>query len=481
VGFFRWLGRVLVFFVLISLGLLFLSVRPVNKKWPSRTKHYRKTLSAFEEETREAPVCNDAPVRVGVGKASITPPVGTPLAGYGARKGKPSLGVHDSLFARALLVEAGRCRVCFLTLDALIVPSQVTDQILDSLRVHPGLSPREIVFSATHTHSGPGGWGRGPIQKMFAGNYDRRVVNMLVDSSVAAVRRAFAAVAPGAVAYGQFSASQYTANRLVGKAGTIDSVFTFVVAYRSGAPVAVLGSYAAHSTVLPAGNFLFSGDWPGAWCRYIEKRLGVLALYAAGGVGSHRPRGPGSGYAKARAIGQALAESVLVRVPELKPRRRITLRGLRVPLFPGTLQLRISQNFRLTSWLGRWLLKPGKAWLNGVLLDSLVILSAPADWSGELTNVLRRTADSLGLKLTVTSFNGGYIGYVVPDKYYSLNEYETRLMSFYGPHTATYLMDIFRRILRTLASGGGPAHVSVGEARELLWDRTDGACLALSG
>ncbi len=459
-AFLRWLGRVFVFFVLISLALLFLAVRPVNKKWPSETKAYRQTLAALTEENREAPTCYGA-VQVGVGKASITPAVGTPLAGYGARKGKPSQGVHDSLFARALLIKAGSCRVCFLTLDALIVPGDVAARVLDSLRTQPGLAPREVVFGATHTHSGAGGWGKGPVQKMFAGDHNRRVVEMLVEGAVVAVRRAFASVGPGAIAYGQFGASRYTANRLVGKAGTIDSIFTFLVVYRDGVPLAVLGSYSAHSTVLPAENFLFSGDWPGYWCNHLETSLGVSALYAAGGVGSHRPRGPGSGYGRARAIGEALAESVLVRLPRLVPHRRIRLRALRVPLSLNTLQLRVSQNVRLTSWLGRWLLRPGRAWLNAVLLDSLVLLSAPADWSGELTNLLRQTADSLGLKLTVTSFNGGYIGYVVPDKYYGLNEYETRLMSFYGPHTATYLMDVFRRMLYALKpTAGDSADVS---------------------
>lgn len=446
----RWLLRVLVFFVLIWVVLILACVRPVSKKWPSRTRYFKKTVKALDSALQQKPACEDAPVSFGLGRASITPAVGTPLADYGARKGKPSLGVHDSLYARALLVQAGQCRVCFLTLDALIVPGQVASRVLDSLRASPGLAPQEVVFSATHTHSGPGGWGKGPVQKMFAGDYDQRAVDQLVLGAVRAARRAWRDEAPGQIAYGQFAARRYTANRLVGKAGTVDSIFTFLAVFRGDSLAGLLGTFSPHATVLSAENFLFSGDWPGAWCRAVERRLGCLALYAAGGVGSHRPSGPGSGYARAKAIGQALAESVSVALTRVPRRPRITLRAVRFALDPGPLQLRISQNFRLASWLGRWLLKPTPVWINAVRIDSLVIFTAPADWSGELTNQLRSTADSLHALVTVTSFNGGYVGYVVPDKYYKLNEYETRLMSFYGPHTATYLMALYRRFLHDL-------------------------------
>src|SRR6476646_3837494 len=47
------------------------------------------------------------PLRAGVGRAEISPPVGTPLGGYGERHGKPSTGLHDPLFAKALALDDG--------------------------------------------------------------------------------------------------------------------------------------------------------------------------------------------------------------------------------------------------------------------------------------------------------------------------------------------------------------------------------------
>ena len=51
----------------------------------------------------------------GVGKSDITPPIGTPLAGYGARRAQPSTGVHDPTEARALIIGTGVERIRFVS------------------------------------------------------------------------------------------------------------------------------------------------------------------------------------------------------------------------------------------------------------------------------------------------------------------------------------------------------------------------------
>jgi hypothetical protein len=46
----------------------------------------------------------------------------------------------------------------------------------------------------------------------------------------------------------------------------------------------------------------------------------------------------------------------------------------------------------------------------------------------------------------VTSFNGSYIGYVIPDRYYYLPGYEPKVMSFFGPNLSDYLDEVLRRL-----------------------------------
>lgn len=53
------------------------------------------------------PVVVSASITVGVGKRDITPPVGTPSAGYIKRNGEGMQGVHDPLLAIALFIDNG--------------------------------------------------------------------------------------------------------------------------------------------------------------------------------------------------------------------------------------------------------------------------------------------------------------------------------------------------------------------------------------
>src|SRR3954452_10515109 len=50
-----------------------------------------------------------AELRAGVARVDLTPPLQmrAPLGGYGARMNRPAVGVHDRIFAKALLVSDG--------------------------------------------------------------------------------------------------------------------------------------------------------------------------------------------------------------------------------------------------------------------------------------------------------------------------------------------------------------------------------------
>src|SRR5690349_16824817 len=66
----------------------------------------------------------------GVSEGKITPPDGTPMAGFSARKA-PSRGVHDDLFARALVVERGASALALVTVDLVGVDKESATAIRD--------------------------------------------------------------------------------------------------------------------------------------------------------------------------------------------------------------------------------------------------------------------------------------------------------------------------------------------------------------
>ena len=57
-------------------------------------------------------------MKVGVASASITPPVGVPMAGYGARKGV-SKGIHDDLYAKAIVFDEGDMKAALIRCDLI--------------------------------------------------------------------------------------------------------------------------------------------------------------------------------------------------------------------------------------------------------------------------------------------------------------------------------------------------------------------------
>ena len=80
-------------------------------------------------------------------------------------------------------------------------------------------------------------------------------------------------------------------------------------------------------------------------------------------------------------------------------------------------------------------------------LDDVVWISTPCDFSGELSLGIKDFFRAKNADAVVTSFNGDYVGYIIPSRYYHLSGYEPRVMSFFGPNMPHY----FDEMIRTMA------------------------------
>ena len=212
----------------------------------------------------------------------------------------------------------------------------------------------------------------------------------------------------------------------------------------------MLGSFAAHATVLSGDMMEFSADYPGCWERAVEQATSGTALFLAGGVGSSSPVPGTSGFVGAERMGRALAAAVLEQLPPTTLTNRIAfaMLGLEVSLPP--LNVRVTDGIRLRPWLASDLLPVRKSCLiQAFRLDDSIWVSTPCDFSAELALEVKDLLKARGFSAVVTSFNGDYIGYVIPLKYYHLNGYEPRVMSFFGPNVPDY----FEELIRTLAVG----------------------------
>lgn len=376
-----------------------------------------------------------------------------PLAGFGQRKGAPARGVHDDLYVKAVALKVGDRLGVMLGVDALIIPSAVTEGAMQRLTAELKLSRDQVYLSATHTHASLGGWGEGIVAEAFAGEFQPGVLVWFTEQLVVAVREALADLKPASFAHEQFEAPEFVRNRLVGNLGIVDPEFSFSVVRQHAGKTAILGSYSAHATVLPASIMEFSADYPGYWQRAVEQKTGGMALFLAGGVGSHSPVPGEGGLPGAQRMGEALAHRLLDRLPALALTNVVdfAVLGLEFPLPP--LHLRVSDGVRLRPWLARELLpvKP-TSYLQVFRIGPSVWVSTPCDFSGEMASVIKDRLRPKGIEAVITSFNGDYVGYVVPSRYYHLNGYEPRTMSFFGPNMPDYLEDLIRRMTGAVSS-----------------------------
>jgi hypothetical protein len=119
----------------------------------------------------------------------------------------------------------------------------------------------------------------------------------------------------------------------------------------------------------------------------------------------------------------------------------------RLPLKLRTPHLRISDNLRVRPWLFDWAFGDNPAYFDVLRIGNALFISSSGEVSGVFYKAWEEQAEALGLSLFITTFNGGYIGYITPDKYYSGDYYEVRDMNFYGPYNGDYFKEVVANLI----------------------------------
>ena len=177
-----------------------------------------------------APAAADAgTLRAGVGKADVTPRTGYVLGGW-TRGDRHGNGVHTRLHSRALVLERDGRKVALVQLDLFMTAGGMVQQIGDALKSR-GFSEQNILISATHTHSGPGGYANFNTLNTTApsletatdpfsffnllapGPADPQLYAFLTKQITTAIRRADDDLAPAAAAWGSERLLGLTRNR----------------------------------------------------------------------------------------------------------------------------------------------------------------------------------------------------------------------------------------------------------------------------
>jgi hypothetical protein len=150
-------------------------------------------------------------------------------------------------------------------------------------------------------------------------------------------------------------------------------------------------------------------------------------------------------------MGQGLAQAVLARLPSVPLTNQVTLGTLGMEVALPELHIRITDSLRLRPWLARRLLPVSpNTFLQVLVFSGTGWVSTPCDFSGELALEIKESCRARGTDAVLTSFNGDYMGYVIPHRYYHLDGYEPRLMSFFGPNIPDYFGELIRTLLASV-------------------------------
>jgi neutral ceramidase len=429
-------------------GFIALNLIPVDNTPYRQTDFYRQTLARLE--ALPTPAKPQRGLIAGCAKINLTPGFTTPTSGYGVRRGKHWTTVHDSIFARAIVLDNGGSRVALVALDLLIIPPTVVEQLKSRLP-EVGLRWEQVYMGATHSHNSLGGWAPGVVGTLIAGDFEQRIVDHITNTTLEVIKKAASQLQPVTVGYVETPAPGLIQNRLH-ENGPEDALVRVLQLRTQSGQTALVTSFAAHSTIINSDiPQWLSRDWPGVLVDNLEKQPGQFALYLAGAVGSMSPTeiGPTED-AQLHYIGDSLALKIQTALTTVQPQPDSTLTLLTLPLTLRDAHVRVSDGWRIRPWLFLKVYGNYPSEMKALRIGRTVMLGMPADFSGELAMSLTQKAQKLGLSGMVTSFNGGYIGYVTPDAYYNEARYETRDMNWFGPQNGAYFNELSERLLKKI-------------------------------
>ena len=219
----------------------------------------------------------------------ITPTGTFWLIGYGAMvesRKHPAEGVHDPIYANALLLEEDDHRVFVINLDLVELESEYCDALRPQIAERFGLDERCILLSVTHNHQSV----RDYHHTWETGEYDPAYEEFLTQTIYRAYEECAAELAPvDEVRCGRGLVTGYYGNR--DHADQLaDNEVIRVEFWRDGRAVAGLVNWACHSTLLDPANALLSAELAGGVRAELAKGCGYAPLMLLGAAGDCSPR-----------------------------------------------------------------------------------------------------------------------------------------------------------------------------------------------
>ncbi|HEX7008805.1 MAG TPA: hypothetical protein VF184_02415 [Phycisphaeraceae bacterium] len=258
-----------------------------------------------------------ATMRISTAACQITPLPGVELGGFLFRQ-QPSLGVHDPLWVRAIYLEQGDQRLLWLHTDVLGLEAAFVAEFNAWAGSRWGLTPHQVMVSATHTHAGPA-----TVPLINCGQQDPAYMQQLRRWMEQAATQAVESSGKDEVqpVMAQGWCDLAVDRRRTASAHTDPRIGIVAWQRGDGSYAAVLANYAMHHVALGHENRYISGDVAGEAARALCQRLPgqPVVLFTAGACGNLNPPRTGVGFDQTRAWGELLASRVVDALADASP------------------------------------------------------------------------------------------------------------------------------------------------------------------
>lgn len=430
----------------------------------------------------------EAALRAGVAKTRITPPLEVPyLTSSGAGTNGPFRGVHDDLFARALVLDDGHEAIALLAVDSIGYDNAVlgpgrdfTAELRRRVAAATGLKPGAILLAASHTHSAPETIGLTPLRKTpGADAWLERHLQQLADTVTTAWQgrtpvRGFAGSTEvhGLQRYRRIALK----NGRISRHGPLPSPAEVAAPWvldealnvlyfetTAGKPLGVVLNYTAHPVVamlLPD----VSADYPGAAAALVERSLpGAVCLFTNGCAGNINPTHVSTNFDDVASVGRRLGRAAVDQVERLRSAapladtrlavrsRTVELEGRPAPS-PAEAQAAVAasptpaneRRLRLARKLAEG---PIRAEVQAMALGPVRWVGLPGEPFVETGLALKQAGASF-----VVGYANGYIGYLPIRRAYAEGSYEAEpgAWSRVAPGSAERLQTVAEELLGQL-------------------------------
>lgn len=244
---------------------------------------------------------------------------------------KPSTGIHDELWVRALVLDDGTMRAVLVTLDYLGFDLEYTAKLVAAASEAAGVPVSHVLLNCSHTHSAPLTVPWGPWHDHQGGSFYGFLperVKEVVQLACGRLRPASLRSYQAPVQIG-INRRLLHGDRVIMATNPVGAIlpWTDVLAVEGAdcSPIAVFFTYAAHPVIIHEASTLISADYPGFAVERLKETRGGKSIFlfgqgCAGNINAFPLRG---GIDAARAVGRELGDAVS-RALESPPRAQVS-------------------------------------------------------------------------------------------------------------------------------------------------------------